>query len=502
MAVVLEDVRQWADALAGLEREISDAERVDVIRALEELKGAAAAAQARAITDFDASQRQAQRDAGEPERRVGRGIGTQVALARRDSPYRGDQHLGFAKALVREMPHTLALLTRGTLSEWRATLLVRETAYLTREHRAVIDAELAGPDAEDPLEEMSDRALVAAAKRIAHRLDPHAVVDRARRAEKERSVTLRPAPDTMSYLTGLLPVAQGVACYAVLTRAADTARAAGDPRTRGQVMADTLVTALGATPVSASCAGASSGTAGNANADNRGTGGSASPGGGSTRPTGPTQPPTPPGPATPNVPDPAGPAGSVSLQLVMTDRTLLHGDDEPAYLVGYGIVPAGWARDLLRDTDADVFLRRLYTAPSTGQLLAADARARLVTGALRQVLIARDQRCRTPWCDAPIRHLEHATAWGDRGATSDENCHGGCERCNHTKQAPGWSARPSSPPGGRHTVHTRTPTGHVYRSRAPAPPGHGAAPEAYPARSPIAGRSPVEIHFTDVVLAC
>jgi hypothetical protein len=471
MAVVLEDVRRWVGSLAGLERDLSDAERVDVIRALEELKGAAAAAQARVIADFDASQRQAQRDAGEPEKRVGRGIGSQVALARRDSPYRGDQCLGFAKALVTEMPHTLALLTRGVLSEWRATLLVRETAYLTREQRAVIDAELAGLDATDPLEQMSDRKLVAEAQRIAYRLDPHAVLDRARRAERDRSVTLRPAPDTMSYLTGLLPVAQGVACYAVLTRAADTARAAGDPRTRGQVMADTLVTALGAGTTTT------------------GAGAHAKPG--EAAPGGPA--PTP---------DPAGPAGSVSLQLVLTDRTLLVGDDEPAYLVGYGIVPAGWARDLLRDTAADVFLRRLYTAPGTGGLLAADAKARLVTGALRQVLIGRDQRCRTPWCDAPIRHLEHLTTWDAGGATTQNNCGGGCEKCNYTKQAPGWTARASSPPGQRHTIETTTPTGHVYRSRAPAPPGHGPRPSPCASPSPGSRRSPLEIHFTDIVLAC
>ena len=473
MAVVLEDVRQWVGALAGLERELTDAERVDVIRALEELKGAAAAAQARTITDFDASQCQAQRDAGESEKRVGRGIGSQVALARRDSPYRGDQHLGFAKALVTEMPHTLALLTRGVLSEWRATLLVRETAYLSREHRAVIDAELAGPDAKDPIEQMSDRKLVAEAQRIAYRLDPHAVVDRSRRAQTQRTVTLRPAPDTMSYLTGLLPVAQGVACYAVLTRAADTARAAGDPRTRGQVMADTLVTALGA----------------NVNP------GPTSDADGSTSSSATSAGPVP-------SPDPAGPAGSVSVQLVMTDRTLLAGDDEPAYLLGYGIVPAGWARDLLRDTDANVFLRRLYTAPGTGRLLAADAKARLVTGALRQVLIARDQRCRTPWCDAPIRHLEHVTSWDEGGQTSEENCGGGCEKCNYAKQAPGWSARASAPPGQRHTVQTTTPTGHVYQSRAPAPPGHGTNPTPSPNAGPGSRRSPLEIHFTDIVLAC
>ncbi len=459
-----------------------------MIRALEELKGAAAAAQARAITDFDVSQREAQRDAGAPEMRVGRGVGAQVALARRDSPYRGDLYLGFAKALVTEMPHTLGLLTRGVLSEWRATLLVRETGYLTREHRAVIDAALAGPDAVDPIEEMSDRKLVAEAQRIAYRLDPHAVVDRSRRAQTQRTVTLRPAPDTMSYLTGLLPVAQGVACYAVLTRAADTARAAGDPRTRGQVMADTLVTALGAT------------TTGSTNpntADAGNTGDTASTGdaggSGSSSATGA-------GPAP--VPDPAAPAGSVSVQLVMTDRTLLAGDDEPAYLLGYGIVPAGWARDLLRDTAADVFLRRLYTAPGTGRLLAADAKARLVTGALRQVLIGRDQRCRTPWCDAPIRHLEHHTAWDQGGETTETNCGGGCEKCNYTKQAPGWSARASTPPGQRHTVHTTTPTGHVYQSRAPAPPGPRATPNPGTSANPAARRSPLEVHFTDIVLAC
>ena len=53
-------------------------------------------------------------------------------------------------------------------------------------------------------------------------------------------MTLRPAPDTMAVLSGLLPVEQGVACLAALRRAADTATAMGDGRSRDQVMADTL----------------------------------------------------------------------------------------------------------------------------------------------------------------------------------------------------------------------------------------------------------------------
>jgi hypothetical protein len=52
---------------------------------------------------------------------------------------------------------------------------------------------------------------------------------------------VRPAADTMAYLTGLLPVAQAVACYAALGRAADALLAYGDPRTRGQLMADLAV---------------------------------------------------------------------------------------------------------------------------------------------------------------------------------------------------------------------------------------------------------------------
>ncbi|MGX9900694.1 hypothetical protein ACW0JT_13940 [Arthrobacter sp. SA17] len=37
----------------------------------------------------------------------------------------------------------------------------------------------------------------------------------------------------------------------------------------------------------------------------------------------------------------------IEIQLVMTDRTLLHGHNEPARLPGYGIIPAPWARNTL-----------------------------------------------------------------------------------------------------------------------------------------------------------
>src|SRR6478672_10331155 len=206
------------------------------IGALETMKAAAAAAQARATAQLLAKRRAAEAARGVPAARRGRGLANEVALARRDSPARGGRHLGFARALVHEMPHTLAALECGALSEWRATLIVRESACLDVEDRRVLDAEMCADGA--GLEGLGDARIAATAKTIAYRLDPHSVVDRAVRAENERTVSIRPAPDTMSYVTALLPMAQGVSVYAALKRSADTC---ADGRGRGQVMADTLV---------------------------------------------------------------------------------------------------------------------------------------------------------------------------------------------------------------------------------------------------------------------
>lgn len=142
----------------------TDADRIDLLRALEELKGAAAAAQAKVTVAFDVSQRQEQRDAGVCERRVGQGVAAQVALARRESPHRGTRHLGLAHALVDELPHTLMALESGETSEWRATLVARETACLSREDRRAVDARLAARAG--GIGSLGDAGLVAEARRI------------------------------------------------------------------------------------------------------------------------------------------------------------------------------------------------------------------------------------------------------------------------------------------------------------------------------------------------
>ncbi len=380
------------------------------ISELERLKSAAAAAQARAAAALDTARRAAESEAGVPAAQRGRGLASEIALARCDSPARGGRHLGFAKALVHEMPHTLAALEAGLLSEWRATLIVRESACLDVDDRRVLDAELCGEPAN--LAGMGDARIVAAARAIAYRLDPHAVVERAARAEAERTVTIRPAPETMTYLTALLPVAQGVSVYAALRRSADTTF---DGRTRSQVMADTLV--------------------------ERVTGRS-------------------PATATP-----------VAVNLVLSDESLLGGRDAPAEVCGYGPIPAAVARNLVTAAVADrrsrATLRRLYAHPRSGALVALESRSRLFPRGLANFIGLRDQGCRTPYCDAPIRHRDHAQPHARGGPTSVHNGLGLCERCNYAKQATGWQVHATTDDTGTHTAEFTSPTGEHYRSTAP-----------------------------------
>ncbi len=398
------------EELAAIDPAADESALIERIAELETVKSAAAAGQARAAAALDAARRASESATGVPAERRGRGVAGEVALARRDAPARGGRHLGFAKALVHEMPHTLAALECGALSEWRATLIVRESACLDVEDRRALDAEMCA-DATS-LSGMGDARVAAAAKAIAYRLDPHAVVERAAKAENDRTVTIRPAPDTMTYVTALLPVTQGVSVYAALRREADTC---GDGRPRGQVMADTLVER-----VTGRCA---------------------------------------------TVPTP------IAVNLVLSDETLLGGGNTPADICGYGPIPAAVARNMIAgaviDRRSRATLRRLYTHPAAGALVAMESRARLFPQGLAAFIGLRDQRCRTPYCDAPIRHRDHAQPWADGGPTTAGNGLGLCEQCNYVKENAGWTVRTSVDENHTHTALFTTPTGKTYRSAAP-----------------------------------
>jgi hypothetical protein len=607
----------WVAALGRMPVDVDDRERIDRLRVLEELKSAAAAAQAVTTAAFARSQRAAcgvptggdpdepdepgdsgdgggagfggvagadcdgagvggvvagaRSDAGWARRRrraaqAARSIRCQVALARKQAPRCGGRHVGLAEVLVYEMPRTLAALAAGVISEWRATLVCRETAGLSRQHRAVVDAELEGL-----LAGAGDRRVAQLARAAAYRLDPRAVVDRAGRAASDRRVTIRPAPDTMTYVSALLPVASGVAVFAALRGAADAALAAGDGRGRGQVMADTLVdrilhpdtaargsdrndgdetlndlaahadtdegtadagtadegtaddVAVDADTVDEDAAGdgVAGSDAGCARFDDpvaavraayaaarareaeaagapvadhivgaagtdraAGGGAGAATGEGSVSPPRPGPSGGPPGSWGGGLPPPAvgvPPGVNVQIGLVMTDQALFGRGEEPALLDGE-VIPAGVARALLADLLAasKAWIRRLYTRPDSGQLAAMDSRRRVFDDSLRRFILLRDQRCRTPWCDAPIRHADHVRPAARGGPTSAGNGEGLSADCNYVRQAPGWHASIDDAASGG-TLRITTPTGHTYTSTPPALPRPRPGPGPDPA---------------------
>ncbi len=636
----------WSALLASLEPAPGDAGRVDQIRLLEDIKAGCAAAQVRITATFAASQRerncppggdgaagnsdseQIRRVGGGPaaqrakaERLANRSAAAQVALARRESPQRGGRYVGLAEALVHEMPCTLAALTSGTINEWRATIIVRETACLTAQQRSAVDAEIA-----DHLDGLGDARLQALVKAIAYRIDPESAVARAAKAAGDRRVSLRPAPDAMGYLTGLMPIASAVACFAALCRYVDCQPPIpGDARTRDQRIIDEYVRRLtgratGSRPATSSPAAPDAGSTtthpdgdtdrgsvpttaheattepdlgrdggdqgpryqtgvvtdndtdglgadadGNADEDpdpgvdpvapvggdvptgtdtDSGAGdavpkvGSTGAGSAQDGPDDPvaavrasyqravdrerrqaepcqdsappvstaggSPPHPPPGDTSADRPaaaaaelghaptrnrgsaarlatrDPAAsephdfPDGTgVVINLVITDRTLFGDGDDPAVLPGNHAIPAPLARRMVADLPASarVWIRRLYTRPDTGELVAADSKQRTFSQGMRHLLFTRDGTCRTPWCNAPARHADHITPYSEGGPTSIANGQSLSEDCNYIRTAPGWSAGPDPDhPGG---IVVTTPTGHQYPSPVPdLIPGH------------------------------
>jgi hypothetical protein len=418
-----------------------EAEAIDRIRALEQLKAACAAAQVRETAALDTRRRTDEAARGIPAEKRCRGLAAEIGLARGVSPHQGSRLLKLARNLAGDLPHTLAALSDGTICEDRAGVVHRETAWLpTGQGRRFVDTALS-----DRLPVLGARQLAGEARYLAVGQDPVAAAMHFETAAAERRVTLRPTEHGMATLTAALPLVQAVACHAALADTAASTVALGEAggRTGGQVMADTLVERL----------------TGQASA-----------------------------PATP-----------VEVHLVMTDQALLGTHDphdgtpddtptdNPARVPGHGAIPAPLARRILADPDAEVFLRRLYTTPDTGQLVAMDSKRRTFPALLRRMVILRDELCRTPYCDARIKHLDHATPHTEGGATSWTNASGLCARCNYAKENPGW----------RHTaipedLTVTTPTGHRYshptpplvrpltRAGQPPPPRHRRFPGVTP----------------------
>ncbi len=374
----------------------TDADWLARVAHLEEMKASIAAEQAVALREFARAHVSARIAVGEIDPvKLEQSISAQIGLACRVSASEGRKRLRIARDLHDGHTHVRELFASGVLSEYKTSLIVGATAHLSREERAAVDQRLA----EHQLDTLSVRKIENLARMVAADVAPEKFAARCRAARTGRRVTVRPAVDGMANLTAHLPVEEAVACYAALRKAVNEAAVSPEPVTRsqGQIMADTLVERVTGQAVASEV--------------------------------------------------------NVEIQVLVPIEALIDPDSPlPAAIPGYGPIPL----DLLTRAQCKAW-RRLLT--KDGIIIGGDSRQRTYAGTLAMFIKARDgHRCAEPYCDAPIRHLDHIKRWADGGLTTFDNGRGLCELHNHVREGRGWDVRREGD-----TITTTTPTGAQYK---------------------------------------
>lgn len=401
---VLDEVRGH-DFGSDPEHEFS-ANRIDAITALDRVIAAAQAEQLRQIADLHRERASVMG--------LGRGDPTlsvmgEVAMARNIGPTAAETQVMTALGL-RRLPGVTALFEAGAISWQVVRAVVTESSALHVDDYVILDGELT-----PILPGMTAVQARHATARAVIRIDADAERERAERSRADQRVSMFPDTDGAAILQVRGPAEQILAAFNTLGSHARGLRAAGDGRTRGQIMCQTLVERV----------------TGLAHADDLG----------------------------------------VEVQLVLDGPTLLGQDGEPVDLVGYGPISPDVADDLIA-TAPHPSIRRLLVDPVDGTLVAREPRRRFFDAPTRGHLTTRDRRCRQPGCDLRIRDHDHIDDYAHGGPTIVANGQGLCKRSHTLKSQPGWAVTSR----GKATIWT-TPTGHTYRSDPPAilprdRPGH------------------------------
>lgn len=337
-----------------------------------------------------------------------------------------------AQVLTEDMPQVLEAMRAGELGETQAAILVRETEGLSRTQRAEVTQQL-----RERWSIIGDRGLSETTRDLVARIAPDALAKRHAKAAANRHVSYRSAPDAMLRLSALLPVREGLACVQALQTAANQQLNKADelaedkqdePASRRwrQAQADALVTRI-------------TGTA----------------------------------------PKDLPPVG-VKVNLMIPIEALT--GDAGGFIDGYGMIGGHLVRDLIAQCPQahGPQIRRLFSQGC--DLVGMESRSRHYPGLLKEFIRLRDQRCRTPFCESPVKHTDHIKPAAAGGATSESNGRAGCERCNYDKEHPDYHVT-----GDARCTTTRIGALSV-ASMPPAPPG-----------KPLPTASRHERRFVDII---
>lgn len=386
-----------------------------------------------------------------------RGAASIVALARKQSPHSYRDYLKNCRILSEDTPYINAQYSNGNLTEAQVKAILTPLRKINAEHRTEFDTLYQN----NPtlFNSMGPKQISSTVERYTLKFESHSKTFQIKEAGEKRYIRFRRTSQGL-HVNGLLPLVAGAALQMNLRERSFKIKKSGDPRTREQIKADLFSTYL---------------------LDGK-----------------PDKLPL-----------------KLHLQLIMTDRTLLVGDQEPAFLEGYGYIPAQHARelvlgeeirtpdhfhsypsdddDLARRMDVEADIRRLYLAPGTNDLVTMESKARFYPKLLGEFIKIRDRHCRTPYCDGQVEEIDHVRQHALGGRTDSLNADGRCGYCNKAKELPGWiEVVTHTQP---HSMRINPGTGAEYQSLAP--PASGVIPETFPKLLPRTQWLTVEQLFQD-----
>lgn len=385
--------QDFVDLLGGL-HEVTSALHALEVRTVVALSDAVRAEQrAQALTN--AGHEPDAVDWAQVDERAARTAQREISMITRRSPVGAGRTQSSCTRLVRSMPGMLSALGHGLVSAAVAHATARATGPLEPAQREHVDRVLTQrlPD----LDGAGPGRFADAVAVIINELDPRGVDGRHQRARADRHVVIRRGQHGMATLSAFMPTIDATAVRRRLHLEAERLRAGGDRRGHAAIMTDLLTDTL---------TGRSDGM------------------------------------------DPV----QLDIGIMITDRALFApASGDLAHLEGYGPVPAEAVRieldRALREPgpdDSDAYgpdgpalraeFRRLFTHPTSGELIAVESRSRAFTPALARFLRLRDTTCRGPFCDSPIRQFDHIVPHAGGGPTSAENGQGACVLCNQKEQ--------------------------------------------------------------------
>lgn len=440
----------------------------------------------------------------------------EVSMVTRQSPARAVWSLSAAQRLVRSLPSIHEAVAVGGIGAEAALRVASAVRVLDEDGRAQVDRALA---ARLPyLDAASTRQWEDEAAAAVEAADPEGAARRHQIARRRRHLRVHRRQDGMAAVTLHLPAVDGAFIGKRFALEAERRRAAGDRTGHGALMADLASTVLlggvvgvpGTTQASepepepeteAELQTASepvSVAEPEPMAEPARAAVTESPPGTELSPEGTESTTKAEGETAPPGADPSGSPPRVTLEIgvLITERTLLAPEaGDVAHLEGYGAVPAEAVREQIRraldppppgepdpyglaGASVRTVFRRLFTHPTTGELIAADSRARAFPAGMRRFLTWRDTTCRGPFCDAPIRHMDHVLPYAEGGATSLDDGQGGCAYCNlgRAEQTRSVTRAEDGMPGHRVSWRSRNGVTRVTGPRVLTPPAQAPPP--------------------------